>query len=126
MTDTTSILYCVRSMRNALAACQWAAQGIWLALTDQDRQELLADAATDRLGTSRERPGDSAAEQSVDAQAMFRLISYGLVTENGRRGEPLLTEVGRAVVAWVETHQTAAARDGSAGVAAEDSTEENR
>ncbi len=113
-----------RLILDALRTIDWASARIWSTLTDSEQSALLANAAIDRLATPRERPGDATAWQSADQDATDRLVGYGLIVENARLREPLLTEVGRAVVAWVEQHSTAAARDGSAGVAAEDSTED--
>ena len=100
-----------------------AARAIWEALTPDLCVELLGSAATDRVGTPRERPGDKRANDTVDGPAMFRLMELGLLFENARRGDRLLTPVGQVVSDWAEQHHTAPAPDGCNGAGAEDSRE---
>ena len=100
-----------------------AARGAWDLLDEQERAELLASVATDRVGTARERPGDKQRDRWVDGPAMFRLVSYGLITENARLSDPLLTPVGQLVADWAERHQTGSAPPGNDGVGSEDSRE---
>lgn len=96
-------------------------KALWQRLTEAQRAELLRCAATDRISAGNARPGDHDLEADVDELAYLGLASAGLISREWR--EPLVTELGLAVLAWAEKYSSDLAPVVERGVGSEVSTE---